>query len=74
MQEWQSAETAPKDGRRILGAAYIVPSAEATRNGATPFWDVQTTRFIAGTWAQILGGKIDYWLPIPALATVEQKD
>lgn len=54
---WKPIELAPLD-RELELAVYIVPSAEAYRNGSRSFWDTGDGRWLwANYWSGILGAK-----------------
>lgn len=57
---WLLIETAPK-GRDVELAGYIVPSAEAYRNGSRSHWTFGKGRHFGAWWTGILGGKPSFW-------------
>ena len=64
---WMPIESAPRD-RAVLVAAYIVPSAEAQRNGSQPAWHIDVGRAFGTNldrWTNVLGEKPSRWMPLP---------
>lgn len=65
---WRPIESAPRD-RAVLVAAYIVPSAEAQRNGSQPAWHIDVGRAFGTNldrWTNVLGEKPSRWMPLPS--------
>lgn len=65
---WMPIESAPRD-RAVLVAAYIVPSAEAQRNGLQPAWHIDVGRAFGTNldrWTNVLGEKPSRWMPLPS--------
>lgn len=72
---WEPIESAPRD-RAVLVAAYIVPSAEAQRNGSQPAWHIDVGRAFGTNldrWTNVLGEKPSHWMPLPSPPPQQQE-
>lgn len=65
MSEWQSIETAPKDGTVLL--LYYPPVGGAPFDGWIEGWWFSSPKKIDDGWETIIGtvGEPTYWLPNP---------